>query len=179
MAATAALVNSAEPPDSLMSIEALDDFLAEHRFSGSRAGDRAELDSVRALRPAMRVLLTADRDRAVALANEILTEARALPQLVRHDGWDWHLHVVDSGRPLAIRIAVESAMAMIDVIRADELSRISHCARESCDGIVVDLSRNRSRRFCSLACGNRSAVAAYRARRAHTDPHPKSNPGTN
>lgn len=172
MAATAALVNSAEPPDSLTSIEALDDFLAEHRFSGSRTGDRAELDSVRALRPAMRALLTADRDRAVALANEILAEARVLPQLVRHDGWDWHLHVVDSGRPLATRIAVEAAMAMIDVIRADELSRISHCARESCDGIVVDLSRNRSRRYCSLACGNRSAVAAYRARRSHPSPKP-------
>lgn len=172
LAATAALVNSAEPPDSLTTIEALDDFLAEHRFSGARRGDKAELDSVRALRPGLRTLLTADRDQAVELANEILAGADALPQLVRHDGWDWHLHVVDPGRPLATRIAVEAAMAMVDVIRADELSRISHCARESCDGIVVDLSRNRSRRYCSLACGNRSAVAAYRARRAHTEPKP-------
>jgi predicted RNA-binding Zn ribbon-like protein len=176
LAATAALVNSAEPPDSLTSIEALDDFLIEHRFSGSRTGDQVELDSVRALRPALRALLTADRDRAVELANGILADARALPQLVRHDGWDWHLHVVGPDRPLATRMAVEAAMAMIDVIRADELSRISHCARESCDGVVVDLSRNRSRRYCSLACGNRSAVAAYRARRAHPDLQPDPKP---
>ena len=30
-------------------------------------------------------------------------------------------------------------------------------------------SGNRSRRFCSTACGNRNAVAAYRARQATTD----------
>jgi predicted RNA-binding Zn ribbon-like protein len=29
---------------------------------------------------------------------------------------------------------------------------------------VLDLSRNRSRRFCSTTCSNRAAVAAYRAR---------------
>jgi predicted RNA-binding Zn ribbon-like protein len=63
------------------------------------------------------------------------------------------------------RIRVETAMAMIDVIRADETSRLDVCADPSCDGLVLDLSRNRSRRFCSTACTNRAAVAAYRARR--------------
>jgi predicted RNA-binding Zn ribbon-like protein len=53
---------------------------------------------------------------------------------------------------------------MVDLIRADELSRLAICADETCGGIVLDLSRNRSRRFCSTACGNRLAVAAYRAR---------------
>ena len=37
---------------------------------------------------------------------------------------------------------------------------------DDCDGIVLDLSRNRSKRFCSTTCGNRNAVAAYRARQA-------------
>ena len=48
-------------------------------------------------------------------------------------------------------------MAMIDVIRADEMGRLSVCGDDSCGGIVLDLSRNRSRRFCSTACGNRIA----------------------
>ena len=68
--------------------------------------------------------------------------------------------------PLAVQITVETAMAMVDLIRADELKRLAVCADETCDGIVLDLSRNRSRRFCSTACGNRLAVAAYRARRS-------------
>ena len=38
------------------------------------------------------------------------------------------------------------------------------CAADDCEGLVLDLSRNRSRRYCSTACGNRKAVAAYRAR---------------
>jgi predicted RNA-binding Zn ribbon-like protein len=32
--------------------------------------------------------------------------------------------------------------------------------------VHVDLSKNRSRRFCSLSCSNRTNVAAYRTRRA-------------
>ena len=71
---------------------------------------------------------------------------------------------------LAEQIAVETAMAMADVIRADELSRLGTCADPTCDGLVIDLSRNRSRRFCSTACGNRVAVAAYRARKAEAPP---------
>ena len=55
-------------------------------------------------------------------------------------------------------------MAMVDVIRADEMSRLDRCASDDCDDVVLDLSRNRSRRYCSTTCGNREAVAAYRAR---------------
>jgi len=99
----------------------------------------------------------------------MLAEARAVPQLVRHDVWDWHLHAVEPERDLPTRIVVETAMAMIDVIRSDEMSRLGVCADDTCRGVVLDLSRNRSRRFCSTACGNRNAVAAYRARRAAGD----------
>ena len=91
-----------------------------------------------------------------------------MPRLVRHGDTDWHLHAIDDDAPLADRIMVETAMAMIDVIRADDMSRLSVCADAGCEGVVVDLSRNRSRRYCSTACGNRNAVAAYRARQAAT-----------
>ena len=116
------------------------------------------------LRPTLRRLLTSDRDTAVELVNELLARHRAVPRLVRHGPWDWHLHATDDERPLSERIAVETAMAMIDVIRADEMSRLSVCADDDCRGVVLDLSRNRSRRFCSTTCGNRNAVAAYRER---------------
>jgi predicted RNA-binding Zn ribbon-like protein len=164
--AAVTLVNSAEPPDTLETVEALDEFYAEFEYSGRRDGDEAELAAVRALRPVLRELLTSDRDHAVELVNAMLAEAGALPQLVRHDRWDWHLHAVAPDAPLGTRIMVETAMAMIDLIRADELSRLGVCADEGCEGVVLDLSRNRSRRFCSTACGNRNAVAAYRARQA-------------
>ncbi len=158
------LVNSAEEPDTLTTAAELDAWYAEHRYTGRRDGDEAELAALRALRPALRELLTADRDRAAELVNAMLAEAGALPQLVRHDGLDWHIHAVPRDAPLDRRIVVETAMAMVDVIRSDELSRLSLCADDRCGGLVLDLSRNRSRRFCSTICANRNAVAAYRAR---------------
>ena len=159
-----ALVNSAAEPDTLTTIAELTAFLDAQEFSGTRRGDEAELRSVRDLRPRLRALMTSDRDTAAGLVNDLLLETRALPQLMRHDALDWHVHAVDQDAPLATRMAVEAAMAMIDVIRADEMSRLGICADDDCGGIVLDLSRNRSRRFCSTACGNRAAVAAYRAR---------------
>lgn len=165
MLAVVALVNSAEKPDTMTTRAQLDAFLAEHRYTGALAHDAAELAAVRKLRAPMRQLLTADRDEAVEIVNRILAEHRAMPQLVRHGGFDYHVHAVDPDTPLAHRIAVETAMAMINIIVADELSRLSLCADAACAGIVIDLSRNRSRKFCSTACGNRVAVAAYRARK--------------
>jgi predicted RNA-binding Zn ribbon-like protein len=164
LVAAIALVNSAEEPDTLTSIEQVDAWYDEHGFTGRHDSDSAELESLRTLRPVLRELLTAERDRAAALVNALLAEARAVPQLRRHDGLDWHIHAVPGDAPLAQRMAVETAMAMIDVIRADELSRLSVCADDRCAGLVLDLSRNRSRRFCSTTCANRNAVAAYRAR---------------
>ena len=166
LTAAVALANSAEQPDTLTTLTELDDFYVAHRFSGARTRDAAELESVRALRPLLRELLTSDRDAAVQTVNRILAERRAVPALVRHDDWDYHLHATSPEAPLADRIAVEAAMAMIDVIRTHELSRLAVCADPTCDGIVLDLSRNRSRRFCSTACSNRAAVAAYRSRKA-------------
>jgi predicted RNA-binding Zn ribbon-like protein len=162
--AAVALVNSAEEPDTLTTADDLAAFLDHHEFTGTRLGDDAELAAVRDLRPRLRALLTSDRDAAADLVNQLLGEEHALPQLVRHGDHDWHIHAVAPDAPVATRMSVEAAMAMIDVIRADELSRLDVCADDDCEGLVLDLSRNRSRRFCSTTCGNRAAVAAYRAR---------------
>ena len=162
--AAVALVNSAVEPDTLTGIDQLDTWYEEHAFTGRRDSDAAELEALRELRPVLRVLLTTDRDHAAELVNSLLAEARALPQLRRHDGLDWHIHAVPSDAPLARRVAVEVAMAMIDLIRTDELSRLAVCIDDRCECLVLDLSRNRSRRYCSTTCANRNAVAAYRAR---------------
>jgi predicted RNA-binding Zn ribbon-like protein len=164
--AAVTLANSALEPDTLLTIEDLDAFFTEYEFTGRRDHTAAELEAVREMRGRLRELLTASREQAVEIVNEMLAAARAVPQLVRHDGWDWHVHAVDPASPLPTRLCVETAMAMIDVIRSDEMSRLGVCADDDCQGVVLDLSRNRSRRFCSTTCGNRNAVAAYRARQA-------------
>jgi predicted RNA-binding Zn ribbon-like protein len=164
--AAVALVNSAAPPATLTTVGELDAFFERFDYTGRHDRTRDELAEVQALRPRLRTLLLAQRDDAVREVNAILHDSQAIPQLVRHEPLDWHIHAVPPDAPLATRIAVETAMAMIDVIRADEHARLGVCADQDCEGIVLDLSRNRSKRFCSVACGNRNAVAAYRARQA-------------
>jgi predicted RNA-binding Zn ribbon-like protein len=169
------LVNSAEEPDTLTPAW-LDDWYAKHRYTGRRDHDAAELTELRAVRPVLRALLTADRDGAAEMINRMLAKAGAVPQLTRHDGIDWHIHAVSTEETLVRRVLVETAMAMADLVRGDEMSRLSVCADETCAGIVLDLTRNRSRRFCSTACANRVAVAAYRARAKAAKPDPVAGP---
>jgi predicted RNA-binding Zn ribbon-like protein len=167
LAAAAALVNSAGRDGELMpDLAALDEFFRTYGWTGRREHTLAELHSVQDLRPRLRRIWEADEDEVVEIVNTLLRESNALPQLVRHDEWSYHLHATPSDAPLACRMAVESAMAFVDVVRGGELGRLRICEYPDCGNVVVDLSKNRSKRFCDAGCGNRAAVSAYRARKA-------------
>jgi len=170
--AAAALVNTDETNgDGLSDVAALAAFVKEWGWTGSRTNDQAELEQVRALRPRLRRLWQLGGDGMVAEVNAILSEAGALPQLVKHDQWDYHLHAVPPDAPLARRMAVEAAMAFVDVVRQEELDRLRICGAGDCEDVVVDLSKNRSRLYCSATCSNRMNVAAFRARRRSSGRH--------
>jgi predicted RNA-binding Zn ribbon-like protein len=164
--AAAALINTLDgTDDQLASPEALDAFVAEWRWTGSRRHDEAELAAVRSLRSRLRHLWERDADQVAELVNSLLRESKALPQLQRHDGWPYHLHATSPDQPLADRMAVDAAMAVVDVVRQDELDRLQVCAADDCNAVLVDLSKNKSRRYCSATCANRVNVAAYRHRK--------------
>ncbi len=165
--AAAALVNTDERDgDRLADLAELDDFVEDWGWTGSRRRDPTELVQVRALRPRLRRLWELDEDGVVAEVNAILRDAHALPQLVKHDESDYHLHATPPEAPLAARMAVEAAMAIVDVIRQKQLDRLRVCDADDCDDVLVDLSKNRSRRYCSATCSNRVNIAAFRARQA-------------
>jgi predicted RNA-binding Zn ribbon-like protein len=167
LAAAAALVNTADGDHELLpDIAALDEFVRVWRWTGRRDRDEAELRAVRDLRPRLRRLWEASEEGVVEIVNDLLREGGALPYLVSHDGQDYHVHATPPDAPLATRMAVEAAMAFVDVVRAKELGRLRICRYTGCDNVVVDLSKNRSKQYCESGCGNRAAVAAYRARKA-------------
>jgi predicted RNA-binding Zn ribbon-like protein len=151
------LINTAANGDEELATAAdLDRFLATEGFTGSRRGDAAELASVHRLRAELAELWLADESTVVDTLNRLLRDARALPQLVKH-----------AEAPLADRMSTEAAMALVDVIRSKEMDRLLVCAAKDCDAVVLDLSRNRSKRYCDTGnCANRAHVAAYRARKA-------------
>ncbi|HZM68049.1 MAG TPA: CGNR zinc finger domain-containing protein [Nakamurella sp.] len=165
LAAAAALVNTGGQDEDLPDVAALDEFVRTWGWTGERRRDQAELRAVRDLRPRLRRIWEVDQDEVVKILNALLRDARALPQLVKHDEWNYHLHATPPAAPLATRMAVEAAMALVDVVRGDELSRLQICEYPGCHNVVIDLSKNRSKRFCEDGCGNRAAVAAYRARK--------------
>lgn len=167
LGATAWLVNSAEPPDQLREVSDLESFFIERGYTGRLDRDESELNAVRACRATLRQLLCASQDEAPELINAVLRDYRALPQLVRHPPRGWHIHAVEVSEPFVNRLLLEAALAMSVVVISDECSRISTCAASACEKVVIDLTRNRTKRFCSPNCGNRTAVAAYRARNSN------------
>ena len=150
--------------DELVSVEELHRLLDANRYGGTRDRSESERRSVVETRDQLRALWTLERDELVGGINDILREANALPQLVRHDEFDWHIHATPLDAPLAERIRVEVALALVDIIRASATDRLRVCEAHDCDGVLVDLSRNGSKRFCTVRCGNRMNMIAYRER---------------
>jgi predicted RNA-binding Zn ribbon-like protein len=141
-----------------------------YAFHGTGAGPRdvSRLLAHRARLDAIAVSCESGDDvAAIGMLNALLAETGAVPQIVAHDGRGPHVHVSRPAAPLADRIAAHLAMGLAELVVAGEMERVRTCAAPSCREVFVDLSRNRSRRYCdSRTCGNRLHVAAYRARRS-------------
>jgi predicted RNA-binding Zn ribbon-like protein len=172
--------------DTLTDVAALEEFLDEHHLrhqvAAGRAATRADLDAVLNLRERLRGAWEAAAARAdtrtdvrsaaredvsqvASSANQLLRDSGARPWLSDHDGWDWHLHVTEPTAPPDHRIAAQAGFALADLVRLKETSRLRICDAAECEAVLVDLSKNRSRRYCDTGnCGNREHVAAYRAR---------------
>ncbi|GAA2400195.1 CGNR zinc finger domain-containing protein [Actinomadura vinacea] len=146
--------------------EELRAFLVRRRFSDVREVTGRDVAEFREQRDRFRAVFDApDELSAVRLINEIIGAVRATPHLSDHDGYDWHVHFFAPGAPLAEHLAADCGMALAYVVSAGELDRLRTCEAPDCSRVLVDLSRNRCRRYCdSRTCGNRMHVAAYRAR---------------
>ena len=152
--------------DELSTPEELTALVDSFNYTGRFDRDLAELADVHATRDLLRSVWHLDRDAAALEVNRMMRDANALPYLIRHDSYDWHLHATEPDAPLAERMRVEVGLALMDVIRSDEMQRMRVCDAPDCDGVLVDLSRNGSKRFCSIRCGNRMNQIAYRERAA-------------
>jgi predicted RNA-binding Zn ribbon-like protein len=152
--------------DELATVDQLAALLSRYTYSGRIDHDEAELRDVLQTRDLLRQVWVLERDEAVEAVNAMLRDAKALPYLTRHDESDWHIHATALDAPLAERMRVEAALAIIDVIRMNEMRRLRVCEADDCTGLVLDLSRNGSKRFCTVRCGNRMNMIAYRERRA-------------
>ncbi|MDT9697693.1 CGNR zinc finger domain-containing protein [Streptomyces sp. P17] len=165
------LVNTAPEDDTtadaLPDVAALADFVRRHEISDVGVLSELDLSAVRKIRARFAAIFAAPDPRdAAGLINELVAAAGTTPRLTDHDGYDWHVHYFAPGASVADHLAADGGMALAFFVVAGEQERLRRCEAPDCRRAFVDLSRNRSRRYCdSRTCGNRLHVAAYRARR--------------
>ncbi|MFJ9586779.1 CGNR zinc finger domain-containing protein [Streptomyces acidicola] len=153
--------------DGLADIPALGDFVRRHEISDVGVLSDLDLAAVRKVRGRFAEVFAApDARSAAGVINDLVAAAGTTPRLTDHDGYDWHVHYFAPGASVADHLAADCGMALAFFVVAGEQERLRRCEAPDCRRAFVDLSRNRSRRYCdSRTCGNRLHVAAYRARR--------------
>jgi predicted RNA-binding Zn ribbon-like protein len=130
---------------------------------------RRALLSARELRGAIYGLFAAHAVGAAPAADALDRFNRHLARAAAHaaiagtrDGFRWRW----TGEPDALdRVLGPLARAAAELLTSDALARVRQCAGEDCLWLFLDVSKNGSRRWCSMSdCGNRAKVKRFRAR---------------
>jgi predicted RNA-binding Zn ribbon-like protein len=152
------LINTLDLEDGIDSLSGA--WLVEHGLAA--ASETVDLESVRALREALRTLLLShngspvDAD-AISALSELSREAGVVVAFAA-DGNAW----LDAAGP------VGRALAIVAHASADGTwERLKVCPADDCRWAFYDFSRNHSRTWCSMgSCGNRAKARAYRSRQS-------------
>ena len=133
---------------------------------------RADLETLLMLRDEFRGFFVScsqgSGTEAAARLNELLIQYPVHPQLSGHDGQAWHVHYTESGS-MSDKYAAGAAMGLAVRLADLGLDRFGVCQAAPCQGVFVDTSVNRTRRYCSDRCASRANVTAYRARKRGED----------
>jgi predicted RNA-binding Zn ribbon-like protein len=102
----------------------------------------------------------------IEVLNRELSRATARRRIVpAGEGFDWTWSA-EQELDRMLWPVVESAA---ELLTTEDLDRVHECAGESCGWLFLDVSKNRSRRWCDMqSCGNRAKVRRHyeRKRRA-------------
>ena len=102
--------------------------------------------------------------RDLGLLNHVLTDAMAHLKLALTEGnlvWAWH-----NVEGLLEWPSWLIARSTADLLASERRSRVRECAGPGCGWLFLDMSRNRSRRWCDMAdCGNRAKARRNYARK--------------
>ncbi len=149
---------------------------AELRALATRRPDEADEAFKRALnlREALQAVFasvaagqtTVDRE-ALAALDALLRPVLSMSSLVAPSTgaceWEFHAH----GDALD-RVIWSVARSAADLLTSADLAHVRQCALENCGWLFLDLSKNKSRRWCAMMmCGNRNKARRHRASRKH------------
>jgi predicted RNA-binding Zn ribbon-like protein len=129
------------------------------------------VEDARALRESLHGVLSALGEGRVPDGAELSAINRAVGAALAHAsivpagsgfGWSW------TGADLALDAPLwPVARAAAELLTSGGYGRMKECASDTCGWLFLDLSKNRSRRWCAMrGCGNRSKVRRHRAKRS-------------
>ena len=158
------LVNTAslghEGGDLLTTLDGLRTLVADREHLGHGI-TRADLEALRQLRGEFRAFFVASSQRdgadAAARLNDLLIRYPVHPQLSGHDGQAWHVHYTESGS-MSDKYAAGAAMGLAVRLADLGLDRFGLCQAAPCQGVFIDTSPDRSRRYCSERCAKRDSA---------------------
>lgn len=153
-----------EQPEHLLKPADLKHFLAMRGIQAETV-TLDDLEQARALREHLRAVWTAETvEDALRDLNPLLAGVDVGVQVVQEgDG----LHMEYAFQPqigLVTRLGAACALGITALLQTYGIERLRACASSPCQDVYVDISRNKSRRFCSDRCANRYNIAAFRDR---------------
>jgi len=148
----------------------LDRFLRGTVWRGQALPTSYERDRLRALRSLLRRMVDdllggrSPGSRDTDELNHLLANAPVLRRLEPEAG-SWNL-VLAPPRGSIDDVLGEIAAAFATMLAEDLSDRVKVCENPDCGWVILDTSRNRSRRWCDSAeCGNLMKVRRFRQRR--------------
>lgn len=103
----------------------------------------------------------------IAVLNGFLEEGMRYRRLEPDDrccGWTW-----SAGEEPLAQMMWPIVNAAAELLVEGELERVKTCGNEACAWLFLDMSRNRSRRWCDMKdCGNRAKARRHYARQRGT-----------
>jgi predicted RNA-binding Zn ribbon-like protein len=96
----------------------------------------------------------------LAVFNNYLGEAMMRSQIVKiQDSYHWDMTANKSELDWLLNPIIRSAA---DLLVSEEIRQVKRCADPTCGWLFLDISRNRSRRWCDMAdCGNRAKASRF------------------
>lgn len=107
------------------------------------------------------------REEDIALFNDNLTRTMSNSLIIQtKDGFSWNSDGNKDDLDWILNPIIRSAA---ELLVSDELKRVRKCADPECGWLFLDVSRNKSRRWCDMKdCGNRAKASRFYKRRQKT-----------
>lgn len=158
-----------DEPEFLRTPADLQEFLQQRHIEMSGPFTEIEFMRVRQLRDRLRDIFlrleTSDAAEIEGTINSLLGTSPVNLQASISEGEPTEIkYEIPTTVALVERLAVQTGLGLTLALQQYGAERLKVCAAAPCQEVFIDVSKNKSRRFCGERCANRYNVAHFRER---------------